>query len=61
MNTDLMVLVILIIATTLLEISGIWMIKQGKKTSHRLYHNIGVFECLIAPLILIVGIIGLGI
>ncbi len=59
MNTDLKVLVILIISTTLLEISGFWMIKQGKRTSQRLYHNIGVIECLIAPLVLIVGIIGL--
>jgi hypothetical protein len=59
MNMDMKVLVILIISTVLLEASGFWMIKQGKRTSQRLYHNIGVFECLIAPVILIVGIIGL--
>jgi hypothetical protein len=59
MSSDIKALIVLIISNIFLEFSGFWLIKRGKETSVSLYRNLGIVICLAAPLILIVGIIGL--
>jgi hypothetical protein len=59
MKTETIVLVILGISVVLMEISGIWLIKQSNKTSQQSWKLIGKAVCWAAPIIFIVGIFGL--
>jgi hypothetical protein len=61
MITDTKVLIVIIISTITLESTGLALIRLGKITSRHIYRDIGIFNCLIAPIILIIGIIGLNI
>ncbi len=59
MNTDNIAMVILAISCIGLEVSGLWLYKLSKRTSQRTLGNIGITVCVIAFLILLIGIAGL--
>ena len=52
-------LIILGIVVMMLEVSGIWLIKLGNKTSQQSWRLIGKVVCWAAPVIFIVGVLGL--
>jgi len=60
MNTNSIALIILVISCILLEILGFYSIKLGKKnTSLNTFITLGKFLCILSPIILIIGMIGL--
>jgi len=59
MRTDMIALTILGIAVMMLEVSGIWLMQLGNKTSQQSLKLVGKVVCWVAPVILIVGVFGL--
>jgi hypothetical protein len=60
MNTNSIALIILIMSCILVEISGIYMIKLGKKPMYpTTFEKLGKLFCILSPILLIIGIIGL--
>jgi hypothetical protein len=60
MNTNLIALFILFVCCILLEISGVYVSKLAKKPMYPTsFEKLGKFLCILSPILLIIGIIGL--
>jgi hypothetical protein len=58
MSTTTTALIILLVGLVGLEISGIWLIRLGRRGSRPLYQTLGQIVCWGGLLLLIAGLIG---
>ena len=62
MNTNLTFIITLVICCIILEISGIYLLNLGKKSIYPIQIKyLGKICCILSPILLVIGIIGLSI